>query len=52
MKVIPEIVFLAALVVVDGIAIVYSTYRYYHPKEKDEEWEERETQFEREELKM
>lgn len=34
----PEVIFLAALLIVDALAIFYSTYRYYNPKEdgKDE----------------
>ena len=29
----PEVIFLAVLIAVDLIAIFYSTYRYYNPKE-------------------
>ncbi|MDO4803863.1 MAG: hypothetical protein Q4A32_03470 [Lachnospiraceae bacterium] len=41
----PEVIFLAVLAAVDLIAIFYSTYRYYNPKEgklrqRDAEYDE------------
>lgn len=51
MNIMPEIIFLVAMIVIDGVAIACSM-RSFYSHEGEEEWKEQETQLEREELDL